>query len=364
MERAVGWFVFLAVAMLIFGFAYYLYHTAQRRGWLLTKVLYETGVNNAAGLKIGDPVKLMGFNAGEITRIEPNDPSAYYGVTIFFNIKDPNYGYIWSDSTVKVSADFLGNRYLEVTKGKYGLPTVIETNHVIVGIMKHKYVHDLQKDLLKQGKTPINAWRELSAKAAADKNAFYEAPDAQSVCWIHPDESPALNERLEKLADEIENALPNVLGLTNQIAIVLSNSISLTSNLDAVAVNARPVVSNLNLLTAQINQPGALGEWLLPTNINQKLDSVLGNTDTNLVVLAEGLTKSLNNLADITSNLNNQVQVNTNILSQISKTIVDADNFVQGLKHHWLFRSAFKKEDTNAPVRVIPLRSPRDAANQ
>jgi hypothetical protein len=32
---------------------------------------------------------------------------------------------------------------------------------------------------------------------------------------------------------------------------------------------------NLMLLTSQLNQPGALGEWL-PTNINQKLDAVLG----------------------------------------------------------------------------------------
>ena len=41
-------------------------------------------------------------------------------------------------------------------------------------------------------------------------------------------------------------------------------------------------MSNLAVLTAQLNQPGALGEWLLPTNINQKLDSVLGGADTAL----------------------------------------------------------------------------------
>ena len=364
MERAVGWFVFLATALLVSGFGYYLYHVAQTRGWLLTKVAYETGVNNAAGLNVGDAVKLMGFNAGEITRIEPNDPHDYYGVTVYFNIKYHNYGYIWSDSKVKISSDFLGNRYLEVTKGQNGLPTVIETNNVIVGVLKHKYVNDQHKKLMKEGKSSADAWSELNQESAADPHAFYESPETKPVCWINPDETPALNDRLQKLADQIESALPNILGLTNQIAIVLSNGINLTSNLDAVAVNARPAVSNLNLLTAQINQPGALGEWLLPTNINQKLDSVLGNADTNLVTLAEALTKLLNNLADITSNLNNQVQVNTNILSQISKTIVDADNFVQGMKNFWLFRSAFKTEDTNKIERVIPLQSPRGAANQ
>jgi hypothetical protein len=39
------------------------------------------------------------------------------------------------------------------------------------------------------------------------------------------------------------------------------------------------------------------------------------------------------------------------MLSQISKIIVDSDSFVQGLKRHWLLRSAFKPAKTNAPPR-------------
>ena len=37
MERTVGWFVFLATALLLFGFGYYIYHTAERKGWFLIK---------------------------------------------------------------------------------------------------------------------------------------------------------------------------------------------------------------------------------------------------------------------------------------------------------------------------------------
>jgi hypothetical protein len=32
MERAVGWFVVLATALLFFGFGYYVYETANRKG--------------------------------------------------------------------------------------------------------------------------------------------------------------------------------------------------------------------------------------------------------------------------------------------------------------------------------------------
>src|SRR5205814_1474165 len=74
MERAVGIFVGLAAVLLLSGFFYYLYHTAVRKGWFLTKVTYFTFVDNATGLKVGDPVKLMGFDAGEITKILAGGP--------------------------------------------------------------------------------------------------------------------------------------------------------------------------------------------------------------------------------------------------------------------------------------------------
>ena len=56
------------------------------------------------------------------------------------------------------------------------------------------------------------------------------------------------------------------------------------------------------------------------------------------------------------------MQANTNILGEISRTIVNADSFVQGLKRHWLLRSAFRTKDTNAPPAgsAAPIRSPKD----
>src|SRR4051794_37554572 len=78
-ERAVGIFVTLATLLLLAGFGYYLYDTAHRKGWFLLKLPYHTFVESAAGLNVGDPVKLMGFNAGEITKITAMPPFSYYG---------------------------------------------------------------------------------------------------------------------------------------------------------------------------------------------------------------------------------------------------------------------------------------------
>ncbi len=383
MERAVGWFVIIATALLLFGFGYYIYNMAQRKGWFTTKFNYQTGLNNAAGLKEGNSVMLMGKPVGQITKIVPNAPNEYYGMTVYFNVLKPNYGYIWDDSKVKITSDFLGHRALEITKGAAGIPTILEdTNNVPRGMLRSKVIAETRKDVLAEIRAEypemertnqlklewlVNA--RLGELTQANPQRFYT--NLTQTYWISPEEAPALNDRLEQVANQVEAALPNILNLTNQISAVLSNSAILTAHLSEVAVVAKPAVSNLNLVVAQLNQPGALGEWLLPTNINQKLDSVLGganstlnNANTNLTALMQSLYESLENLSQITSNLNTQVQANTNVLSNVSKAIVDADNLVQGLKHHWFLRSAFKdenakdKKEESAPQEK--LRSPKE----
>src|SRR5215471_3953553 len=127
MERAVGFFVLLAAGLLVVGFVYYVYTTAERKGWFKTKAPYFTFVDRATGLKVGDPVKLMGFDVGKITRITAEQPGSPYNVYIEFVIEAPFYGYLWSQgSQAKVAtADFLGKRSIEVTKGTNGYATYV-----------------------------------------------------------------------------------------------------------------------------------------------------------------------------------------------------------------------------------------------
>jgi ABC-type transporter Mla subunit MlaD len=410
MERAVGWFVTLALALLVFGFVYYVYHTAERKGWFLTKAPYYTYTDRATGLKVGDPVMLMGLDVGQITRMEPMAPEESQNIYVEFEIKAPYYGYLWTEgSRAKVTtADLLGKRQLEVTKGTGGYPTYVFYPLREVTIAELQTWPDLSQwylaqevwdatgtNLVAKAKTLVTNLTALAAAGCTNLLIMDKSAERKSMTGIWNDregrydaytegnkyelvceESAAVTERLEKLVSQVEQAVPNILRLTNQLATVLSNSASLSSNLNAVVLDARPSVSNLAVITARLDHPGALGEWLIPTNLNQQLESTLSgahaaltNADTalvsansNLTVLAENLGRSLDNLANLTSNLNSQVQANTNILSQISRAIVDADSFVQGLKHHWLFRSAFRKKETNAApaVPLAPLRSPKD----
>src|SRR6185295_3310234 len=128
MERAVGWFVLLAVGLLLFGFVYYVYNTARNKGWFVTKAPYFTFTDRATGLRIGDPVMLMGFPAGQITLIKPMPAEQFtYNVYVEFELKSFNIGYIWTEGSRArvVTADLLGKRVLEVTKGTGGYPAYI-----------------------------------------------------------------------------------------------------------------------------------------------------------------------------------------------------------------------------------------------
>lgn len=349
-ERAVGLFVMLATALLLAGFAYYTYHMAERKGWFLTKLPFHTFLRSANGLKIGDPIKLLGFDAGEITRIEAMPPFSDYGnVYIEFIVKWPHYGYIWDDSRTKVTpADFLGKRYLELIPGGASLGTNLQAA---------ARLHPSYKE--ENGKI-TGMWDDKDGKFVPYK------PGGKGYTLM-ADEAPAVMEVLGQVATEVKNALPGVLNLTNQLNQILANSVRVTAQIDALVAGAQPAVSNLTAITANLREPkGAFGEWLLPTNVHQQLLSTLASADkaftnaqlnldqvsTNLNLALDGITPILENLANLTSNLNAQVQANSNILGEISAIVMHTDDLVQGLKHHWLLRSAFK--GTNRPALHPP----------
>ncbi len=407
MERAVGWFVLVAAALLIFGFGYYLQNTARRKGWFQKRVPYFTMIDRATGLRVGDPVMLMGFEVGQITDVQPQPPEDFsYNVYVEFEIREPNFGYLWTEgSRATVTADFLGKRILEVTKGTGGHATYrfYPLHELTIGeagktVAEQKWL--LARDVYDESGTNrlIKAMAPLDEAVLAtlrrlgiesfpafdkfeerktatavwdDKEGSYvkfiPKPDPRAnVYWLEADESPVLTERLQKLVEQVEAALPGVFNFTNQVGTVLANTAGLTSNLNAVALSAQPATSNLAQLVVQLRGPGALGEWTLGTNGLRNLESTLQNAnttilraDTNLTLLADNLARSLDSLANITSNLNAQVQANTNLLSSVAQAVVNADNLVQGLKQHWLLRSAFRKEPQKPSPQPTPVLSPK-----
>jgi ABC-type transporter Mla subunit MlaD len=382
-ERNIGWFVVVAAIILLAGFGYYLYAAAAARGWFVTKLNYATSLDSAAGLAVGDAITLMGFNVGEITRIKPNDPVKEHGVTIYFNIREPNWDYIWYDSRVRVNSDFLGHRFLEVTKGQNNMPRSAETNHdgtlmVMNSILVYKTLTNVESEIMSRAENKDLPKEAILAQATnqileilrskhsdyytnANRARFTRPLDltAKNFYYIPALEEPALSDRLAEVATRIQVALPGILSMTNQLAAVLSNANFAVSQLNGTLAETRPTLTNLAVITGNLRDPnGSLGNWLLPTNLtaqlNQTLQSArdtlgaaretLDTTDTNLTKVATDLDATLQHLSDLTSNLAWQVSVNTNLVSEISTTIVHTDDLIQGLKREWFLRGAFKKK--------------------
>lgn len=421
-ERAVGLFVVVATVLLLVGFSYYLYQAGTRRGWFVEKVRFCTTLpGSAAGLRVGDPVKLMGFDVGEITRIDaqpPDDP--LFNVYVEFNVRWPYFGYLWTVGTkVKVStADFLGNRVLEVTKGTAGWPThlnwpVREYSLKAAGALTGDFTKVLVDAVRDPDDTnvprasltlrPIDA--ELLDKLAraghdrlrvADKSregAVTTVWDLRQMdyvpysadrkpYWLEPDEQPALTERLDSLVSSMSASL------TNQLPLILTNLTALTANANLALAESRPLLSNLVVITRNLSDPvGSLGRWAMPpelyaqvltamTNANDLLtnatialtntslvltnaSAMLTTANTNLTAVVAQLNAPLEQLATIVSNLNTQVQANTNFVTTLHSLLQHTDEMMKGLQRHWLFRSAFKEKATNEPPRRV--RNPRGA---
>lgn len=359
-ERTVGLFVVLAVLTLASGFFYYTYHTAERKGWFLTKVNCHTFLQNAEGIKVGDPVRLFGFDAGNVTEVIAMPPFSQLGrVYVQFAIKGDNIGYIWNDSKVRItSTDFLGKRTLELIPG---------------GTSGHTKLHESFKF---EKKKLVGIWSQnyWNAGPNPEEGTYLPPEKAPKGYTLYAEESPALGERLDRMATLVEKNLPGIFALTNRIALALDEVVELSKKAEETIVQVQPSLSNIRDITSQLRNPrGSLGEWLLPedihqqavvtlTNVNRTLlsaDMTLTNADAQLVRLATSLGESLEQLSGITSNLNQQVQGNTNLLRQVSDAIKHADEFVQGLKRHWLLKSAFPAESNAVPKARKPPYEPK-----
>ena len=395
-ERTVGWFVFLATALLLFGFGYYIYHTAENKGWFKIKVQFFTYVQSSAGLSEGDKVFMMGFPVGEITLIKAMPPRNPHNVRIEFKILDPYFRYIWSGgSMVKVNAaSFLG-RQLEVTRGTNGYAICV-TQPVTVfsnldelaqkvaaqpdqwqlaqdvfdqntNLVFHAYdtltssnlqmISELKPETITAYNNTELDHHHVVASWHPHSHRYENFTPGDETAWLHAAESPAVSDQLQAMVTQVQTALPGILALTNKVAEVLANAAMATANLNVTIASAQPLLNNVAQITSELREPGGPMVWALGTNGNRQVQTALTNanalladSDNNLDQLTRQVGLTLINVANITSNLNAQVQANSNILYGISKMVTDSDDFVQGLKRHWLLRSAFKAENkTNAP---------------
>src|SRR4051812_32852432 len=265
-ERAVGIFVIIATALLLAGLAFYVYSTAQRKGWLKTKFPYHVYLKGGEGIRAGDEVTLMGFPAGRVTQVEAMPPFFWEGnVYVQFEILEPYDGYIYDDSVVKiVPKGFLGQRGLAVVQGGLSGRTNLHPTYKVVRDKKNKV-------------TAVDGvWDDQAG-------SYLPVAERPKGYGLIVDEGASVTERAEKLVGQVEAALPNILHLTNQLSAVLSNAASITSRADTLLADARPIVTNAAQITANLKDPnGSLGKLILTPELSGQLTQTLANVNVTL----------------------------------------------------------------------------------
>lgn len=349
MERLVGVFLLLTLLLMVAGFGYYLRHTAKNRGWFLTKVPYYTYIADATGLKVGAPVTMMGFTIGEVTLVDQMPMDLWYltnkyNVFIGFKVVEPYDGYILTDSKVRVGAgDFFG-RSFEVTRGLRGLVTVQKTPGKSPHLLSDAFRYD----------TSITNREYIPLEKS--KNGF----------WLAAEEAAPLQQRLTEIATSVNDALPGVFAMTNQVSAALTNLTLITAQLSATMPKMDAAVGDLRSILMEVrpalSTPGGIGNLVIPTNLNTELTLTLSNLNPANGPIGITLSNLNIRMADVgvaLSNVNQQLSANTNLVAnanQVTHNVAVLTDSINTLfRRHWIFRSAYKTNTselralTNAP---------------
>ena len=407
-EWVVGLFVVFAVLMLLLAAFLYLRQMAERKGWFIVQAPYFTFVESAAGIQVRDKVKLMGFDVGEITKIDTMEPFAPWNVYVAFTVHKPYEGYVWSDSKARIAAgNLLGNRGIELTKGGMGgIPSYLfhpvveksidealsleephnwkfgsEIRSEDPGQPRTRLFEMVTRSTLEQlselGTNIVRVFNtddvrsRLMAQFDDKAGAYVPFTEESEGFFILPDEAPALTDRLDMVMRQVEEALPHVLSLTNEVRGLFKDATNLTHQTVDFLAETRALTTNLAVITAQLREPdGALGRWLLSADLRHGITSTLASArqslgaaqataqsaETNLAHISAELLVSLENLSLITSNLNVQVQANAFILGDVSNFVRGTDAMMQGLRRHWLLKGAFPETTPDTPAHPLQPR--------
>ncbi|HAB17930.1 MAG TPA: MlaD family protein [Verrucomicrobiota bacterium] len=357
-ERLVGLFLLVTFGLMMAGFVYFLRHTAQSRGWFVTKIPYYTYIADATGLKVGTPVTMTGFKIGEITKVDQMEMSPWhltnrYNVYVGFNVREPYDGYIWTDSKVKVGAgDLFGARTIEVTRGIAGEVTVKQLKGVPPRLLSDKFLYD----------SAITNRKYLSLEEATLSGGF----------WLKAEEAQPLQQRLSEISATINDALPGVFALTNQIAGAIARLTNITAQLSDTMPKVDGTVSDLHGILADfrpaLKKSGGLGDLLLPTNLQSQLTLTLSNLNPGVGPIGLTLSNLNGRMGDVgvaLSNVNLQLSANTNLLADANQLTLSVGALAETLetlfKRHWLFRSAFRTNPPpNSKSSERPINPPRD----
>lgn len=367
--RRVEWVVvlFLVGALIVglIGLGFFIKTTGDKRGWWVRQVPYYTYLRDGSSVKVGTPVKMLGFTIGEVVQIDtaPDDSwhrSEGFNVFVRFLVRDPYHGYIFTDSKLKVSGmpiDIAGGNFLEVTRSQgLGIATTAPSTNVAgggaLGVLWDKYAYNL-------GRADATNFIRYDPVAEDAKGYFLRTEVTGDLIGELTLLVPRIREAFTKPGGLGDLLFPTNLsarfdrpGGLGEIMIPsnLSSALTVTlTNLNAQIGGIGSLVSNLDTTVPP-----------LLTNLNSTLPPLLSELGRTVPPLVTQVNQQIQGVGPLVSNLNTTLPgtlveaertlgiVRSNTLPAVEGVLTNSSDFVGGLKRHWLFRGAFK---TNAPSK-------------
>lgn len=303
---------FVLIGLIIFVIAVYFIGDKQKMFGKTNHL--ETIFNNVNGLQIGNNVRYSGVNVGTVLGIEMiNDTSIKVDMiidkTIFKHIKKDAIASIGSDGLV-------GSMIINIIPGK-GNKTTVEPGDVI-GSVNRIRTDDILNTL---SKTNNNA-AQLTENLLKITTQINEGKGTMGLLLSNEDMAGDLKETIHYLKITSKGTAESVSNL-NYLIHSLNNKDNVIGVLNdpKVANNLRIIVENLSQSTKEINK--------VVDNLNQTILNVKDGKGT------------LNYLAN-NPKLVKQID---STMTNVNKASIRLNENLDALKHNFLFRGYFKKQE-------------------
>lgn len=305
-----GIFVLTGLSLFIIG----IYFIGKKQNMFGKTSHISTVFNNVNGLQLGNNVRYSGINVGTVKEIEMINDTL---IRVDMIINDKILPHIKKDAIATISSDGLvGNMIINILPGKGNAP-VVKAGDVIKSFSRVR-----TEDILKT----LSVTNENAAILTAD---------------------------LIKITKEITDGKGTVGMLLNDTS--MANDLKETLHyLKITSQGTTESVANLNQLIASLNQKdnviGVINDTVVANKIKQivvnlekssvKIDNVIENLNATIINAKEGK-GAINYL----SNNPELVQKIDSTMTNINQSSIKLNQNMEALKHNFLFRGYFKKQE-------------------
>jgi phospholipid/cholesterol/gamma-HCH transport system substrate-binding protein len=364
-DQIVGIFVLAAIVAV----ALVLILIGVNQRWFARNYSFTSEFSSGAGLSVGMPVSLKGFDIGKVSSMKLNERSL---VDVRFYVEDTYYDRVKPDSVLELTSSPIGlGTALKFHSGKNRLPPLAEGSYI------PSLDSDEGRELVAAGKVEIPRDADVIGSVIAKLNPILDET-RQTVADIRRiaetvniglnggagpigtmvtglSKTPGrvnatvgdLNGKINAVLDKVAVIADNVNAISTQTRGVIGD---LSTNLDVISQNLKEMTGSLKntqgLAKRLLDPQGSMDTFLNDSNeLFHQVDGALKNVNA--------MTAQLKSFAEFVNGTRPQV---TSLLEKGSDTLTSAKDVLEAAKNNPLLRGGVPAR----PAQGAPMSSYRD----